>query len=212
MPAPLHSFLREPPKERELLPLPGDMSSLAGLPRGSISEIIGRRSAGRTALAHSILAASTKRGELCALVDWANSFDPATSLRNGVNLEKLLWVRCDRQPDRALKAADLLLHTGGFGVVAFDFCDAAPNILRRIPLSWWYRFRKAIENTPTVLVVIGNQPIAGSCASCIIEMEHRKTRWFGSMQFPLLAGVDLKGSSQKPMRAESVFLRADVAG
>ena len=201
--------------ETELLPLPDRLASFAGLPRGSICEIIGSRSggrsSGRTALVHAILAESIARGEICALVDWANSFDPATACRNGVALEKLLWVQCGHQPDRALKVADLLLHTGGFGVVALDLCDVPPNTLRRIPLSWWHRFRRAIENAPTILLIAGNQPVAGSCAACVIEMKQRQTLWSGSEHVPLFAGIEAQGTSRKPIRAESVLLRASVA-
>ena len=195
----------------QLLPQPVRAPSLAGLPRGRISEIIGPRSSGRTALMHSILAESTARGEACALVDWGNAFDPATALRNGVVLESLLWVRCDRQPNHALKVADLLLHTGGFGVVMLDLTGIALNILRRIPLSWWYRFRRAIENAPTILAIAGNEPVAGSCASCIIEMERRQTVWSGSAAEPLLAGIDLECTLRKTEQAGSIRLRAGTA-
>lgn len=213
----LPSLVQEITSKTELLPLPGKLSSLvAGLPRGCISEIVGqrsgRRSAGCAALVHSILAESIARGEICALVDWANSFDPANALRNGVTLQQLLWVRCDRRMDRALKVADALLHTGGFGVVVLDLYGIAPGTLRQISLSWWYRFRKAIEHSPAILAIAGDQAVSGSCASCVIEIERRRTRWSGSMQFPLFAGIDLQGSLRKPGRAASVFLCANIAG
>jgi len=120
-------------------------------------------------------------------------------------------VQCSRQPDRALKVADLLLHTGGFGVVALDLCDVAVSTLRRIPLSWWYRFRRAVENTPAILLISGNQPVAGSCSTCVIEMKHRRTVWSGSAQVPLLAGVDLEATSRKSLRTNSVLLYVAAA-
>jgi hypothetical protein len=225
MPYSLHSLVQEAVPQPELLPLPGKLSSLlAGLPRGCISEIVGQgsgqpsghgsgqRSAGCAAVLHSILAESIARGEICALVDGANCFDPASALRNGVALQQLLWVRCDRRMDRALKAADALLHTGGFGVVVLDLYGIAPGTLRHIPLSWWYRFRKAIEHSPTILAIAGDQPVSGSCASCIIEIERRRTRWSGSRQFPLLAGIEFEGSLRKPARVASVLLCAGMAG
>jgi hypothetical protein len=188
-------------------------SVIAGLPRGCISEFVGKRSSGRTAVVHAILAESTARGEICALVDCTNSFDPAFAVRNGVTLEQLLWVRCEgRQLDSSLKAIDALLHTGGFGVVVLDFCEVATGALRRIPLSWWYRFRRAIENTSTILLITGNEPIAGSCASRLLEMKHCGTRWSGSAEVPLLAGMTLEGSSRKPLHSESIVLQAGLAG
>ena len=80
---------------------------------------------------------------------------------NGVALERLLWVRCNRKPDYALKAADWILHGGGFGVVILDLCDASPEMLRRIPLPWWYRFRRAVESTHLDSGHRGNPPDRG---------------------------------------------------
>jgi hypothetical protein len=200
-------------RNRELFPLPGELASLvAGLPRGCISEIVGERSSGRTALIHTVLAEASAHGETCALVDYANSFDPANALCNGVSLEQLLWVRCGRRLDHALKAADALLHTGGFGVVVLDLCNVAGNTLRRIPLSWWHRFRRTIENTSTVLLITASEPATGSCASCVIAMEHRGAQWSGSAHQPLLAGIDLEGSSTKPVHTASISLHASLAG
>jgi hypothetical protein len=181
------------------------------LPRGAISEIVGHPSSGRTALLHAILAESLNRGEICAFIDCADSFDPATARNNGVALERLLWVRCGQKPDRALKVADWILHGGGFGVVVLDLCDAPPETLRRIPLPWWYRFRRAVESTPSILAIAGSQSIAGSCVSCVIEMERRGARWSGSAQVPVLDGIDFRAASRKPVRASSP-LHAVLAG
>src|SRR6266852_8919977 len=109
------------------------------LPSGSIVEITGTSSSGRTAMLHSILASATTRGEICAIVDCTNAFDPASAAAAGADLERLLWVQAGGRLDHALKAADLILHGGGFGVVALDLCEIAPNQLLRIPLSYWYR-------------------------------------------------------------------------
>jgi len=187
------------------------LSQTLRLPRGAISEILGRPSSGRTALLHAILAESLNRGEICAFIDCADAFDPATARNNGVALERLLWVRCNRKPDYALKAADWILHGGGFGVVILDLCDASPETLRRIPLPWWYRFRRAVESTTSILAIAGSRPIAGSCASCIIEMERRGTRWSGSAQVPVLDGIDFRAASRKPVRA-SASLQAVLSG
>src|SRR5580704_8459495 len=111
-----------------------------GFPRGRISEIYGPRSSGRTGLVHLVLAASTERGECAALIDTSNSFDICSAAAAGVVLEKLLWVRCGGNAEHAMRAADLLLHAGGFGVVALDLIDASPQALTRIPPTAWFRF------------------------------------------------------------------------
>ena len=93
------------------------------LPRGCLTEIFGPASSGRTTLLHSILAEATAREEVCALVDADDAFDPASATAAGVRLDRLIWVRSSHNAEHALKAADLLIQGGGFGVVAMDLGD-----------------------------------------------------------------------------------------
>src|SRR5262249_35540522 len=87
-----------------------------GLPRGAITEIFGPASSGRTSAMVSILAEATAQGEVCALVDGRDMFDPKSAAAAGLELNRLLWVRC-RKLEQVLKATDLLLQGGGFGRV-----------------------------------------------------------------------------------------------
>ncbi len=73
-----------------------------GLPRGSITEIHGPAGSGRSSLLGSILAEAAARGEICALVDSADCFDPASAAAAGVELSRLLWVRCGGNAEYAL--------------------------------------------------------------------------------------------------------------
>ena len=50
---------------------------------------------------------------------------------------------------------DLLLQSGGFGLVAIDLGDVPDTAARRIPLASWFRFQRAVEPTATVLLVGG---------------------------------------------------------
>ncbi len=97
------------------------------LPKGAISEIFGCVSSGKTLVLQELLASSSARGEFCAVVDSRGAFDPLSASRAGVDLRRLLWVRASQRAghrmDRAFKAADLILHAGGFGVVVLDLCD-----------------------------------------------------------------------------------------
>src|SRR5580765_2570312 len=65
-----------------------------GLPRGCLTEICGPASSGRTTLLLAALAAATRRGEFCAVVDASDALDPQSAAAAGVDLERLLWVRC----------------------------------------------------------------------------------------------------------------------
>ena len=48
--------------------------------------------------------------------------------------------------------------------------DISPRAARRIPLASWFRFRRAIETTSTVMLVVEQQPIAGSCSSLLMRL------------------------------------------
>ncbi len=43
----------------------------------------------------SALAAATRRQEACALVDAGDTFDPASAQLAGIDLQRLLWIRCN---------------------------------------------------------------------------------------------------------------------
>ena len=72
---------------------------------------------------------------------------------------------------------ELLLQGGGFGLVAVDLGDVPPQWARRVPLAFWFRFRRAVENTPTVLVVLGQAPCAKTCASLVLRLEPHAVYW-----------------------------------
>ena len=202
-----------------------------GLPRGCLSEICGPASSGRTSVLLAALAAATRRQEVCALVDTTDALDAVSAAAAGVELERLLWIRCSRASDlgrrtsdlgrqasdlglqtsgakfevrsqnqrsadrgsqsdapgltsdvrgptpevrsleQALRVTDLLLQSGGFGLVAIDLGDVADAAARRIPLASWFRFQRAVEPTSTVLLVVAQAPCAPTCASLLIRLQ-----------------------------------------
>jgi recombination protein RecA len=102
-----------------------------GLPLGGITEVVGQESSGRTALALSFVATMTAAGKVCAWIDVSNALDPESAAAAGVDLARLLWVRCGvpatedtepvqqdfRVPERYLVPPPVTkgLHGGGFG-------------------------------------------------------------------------------------------------
>jgi hypothetical protein len=141
-----------------------------------LTEIYGPPCSGKTSLLISALAARTAASEVCALVDARDAFDPHSAEAAGVKLEQLLWVRC-RNVDQALRSTDLLIQGGGFGLIALDLGDTPPNIVRYVPLQVWFRFRRAVESTPTILVLLEQESNAKTCASLVLELRAQKTRW-----------------------------------
>lgn len=65
-----------------------------GFPLGAITEIVGPECSGRTALALSFLAQITKEAKVCAWIDASNIFHPESAAAVGIDLTRLLWVRC----------------------------------------------------------------------------------------------------------------------
>ena len=222
-----------------------------GLPRGCLTEICGPASSGRTTILLAALAASTHRGEYCAVIDASDALDPNSLAAAGIDLDHLLWVRCgdniqqnsrplqpaappkkmesaremnsvgvpplsrtlrqggdfdfhfqspldyrqnevgfssrsvgispsqksvrytrppEHRLEQVLRATDLLLESGGFGLIILDLADLPPQAARRIPLTTWFRFRRAVEHKPTILLAIEQQPIAGSCSSLLLQL------------------------------------------
>jgi hypothetical protein len=72
--------------------------------------------------------------------------------------------------DQVLRVTDLLLQSNGFGLIALDLGDISTRAARRIPLASWFRFRRAIETTSAVMLVVEQQPIAGSCSSLLMRL------------------------------------------
>jgi len=162
-----------------------------GLPRGGITEIHGTTSSGRTSLLLSALAVATLQEETCALVDTSNTFDLSSAANARVDCDRLLWVRCSGSVERAFKATDLLLQSGGFGLVVLNLADVPAKYTRRIITSWWFRFRRTIENTPTALVVVTPVPCIRSCAMLVLEVKNEGRIWPSTGSF-ILENKDAK--------------------
>jgi recombination protein RecA len=280
-----------------------------GFPHGSLIELYGRSSSGRTGLCLSLLAEATSQQQTCAFVDVSDSLDPMSLAAAGVDLTRLLWVRCrdgkspllrsdslprsglgqtrnakspprprktngqacgwrhprdqvrgietalhsvmrngpqetternmaarcageqverdrelprrgenvrrlvgPREHDRAasrpndrpnvsgskkpwkrleqaLRTTDLLLHSGGWGIVVLDFGNVSWVDVRRIPLSTWFRFQRIVEGTPTILVLLGEEPCAKSCASLALRCRRKSDEWRGAVSPQMRSGM-----------------------
>lgn len=298
-----------------------------GLPRSSLVELCGPSSSGRTGLCFSLLASATRQQQACAYVDVSDSLDPVSVAAAGLDLERLLWVRCggerdsgpsdqalpvsrssrgaakprgisrtaggfrhprdqmrgletsipsvvgngsgagvdvvarcageqverDREKPRrganvrpqrfwqdkiqdvsdlptrervssrgkpwqrlkqGLRATDLLLNSGGWGVVVLDFGSISWVDVRRIPLSTWFRFQRIIEKTPTILVLLGEEPCAKGCASLALQCRRKQDKWRRvaspdhRLGIALLQGFEVEG---EVLRSRWRTERPDVA-
>jgi hypothetical protein len=170
-----------------------DKLTAGGIPRGTLTEICGTESTGRTALVFALLGQATQAGECCAWIDAAGVFDPASAAEAGVELGRVLWVNCGGNAQHALKSTDLLIQAGGFGLVVLDIADTPDAIARRISLASWFRLRHAAERTGAALVAVERQINARSCSALQIEMRRKKPVWIGK----LLHGIAAQAESRK---------------
>ena len=236
-----------------------------GLPIGAMTELVGDVCSGRMSLALSFLSQVTAAEKVCAWIDASNTFNPAAASAAGVDLRRLLWVRCGvseavseletrkfalpsecfapkpvtkglhggghgthprnevkglsaavdrflsdetvkarcaeplskprpipqtfepnlkpssaslRIPGRAraydavqqaLRSADLLIQTGGFSAIIIDLGEIASEVVSRIDLSTWHRYRVAAEQTQASIVLLSQY----ACAKSSSELQLR---------------------------------------
>jgi recA bacterial DNA recombination protein len=148
-----------------------------GFPRGRISEVVGPRGSGRTSVLLGSLARATGSGALAALVDVTDRLDPASARAAGLELGQLLWVRCGGDLRTAIQAADVIVRGGGFDLVAVDLGELPPWRLQRVPAAVFVRLQRAVEGTPTTLVLAGTRRVAGSMATAAVTLSRPRLRW-----------------------------------
>jgi len=167
---------------------PLDARLQGGIPRGHLSEFVGPRSSGRLAVMVSALAAATARGEAVALVDPLDMFDPPSASASGIDFTRMLWIRgstsssaarlslsgeyssLQKSLDAGVKALNLVLQAGGFGLVVLDLAEIAPQIVRRLPFTTWLRLHRVIEGGETACVLLGSEPMARSAGGVTVQL------------------------------------------
>jgi hypothetical protein len=159
-----------------------------GIPRGRVSEILGRQGSGRTTLAAAFAAQATRHGETAAWIDASGALDPASLAEAGVDLARMLWASLAAYTPReidssagwnylrrrgglsreslALKAAEMVLEAGGFGLVIVDFgerpCAIAPAAALRLA--------RAAERGGAAVIAIAPYRMCGTFAALSVAM------------------------------------------
>jgi hypothetical protein len=216
-------------------------ASTGGIPCGCLTGIYGAASSGKTSVLLTTIATATRREEACALIDASDSFDPSSGAAAGIKFHKLLWVRCSEKPasrkarnpnsefmegwasspalklEQVLKTTDLVLQSGGFGLIALDLAGIPDKFVRRIPLASWFRFQRAVEHTKTALLVISEFPCAQTCAALAIKLsavsnqlsgKPTNTRVLESMQ--IQAEVERSRLERKPVQSAATGFRTQT--
>src|SRR2546425_11726912 len=129
--------------------------------RGEIIEIVGRPSSGRTSLFVESLATVTRGGAVAALVDAGDTFDPASAARAGVDLSRLLWVRCGGHRRVGPRAGGLLGGGPRVAPVGVGLRGAPPPL----PPPFPFRLRPPPPPPPTTVVIVAGPRLPGGGAA-----------------------------------------------
>jgi hypothetical protein len=162
-----------------------------GIQRGRISEITGRAGSGKTSIAASFAAFATRRGEVAAWLDASGAFDPESMAAAGVELRRMLWASMTtasriarattnvriaagpraRQQSAIVKAAELVLEAGGFGLVVVDFGEAP----RTLAYASSLRIARAAERSGAAVIAIAPWRMCGTFAALSLVASRAET-------------------------------------
>ncbi|HEV2416997.1 MAG TPA: recombinase RecA [Terriglobia bacterium] len=176
-----------------------------GLPVGAITEMVGPEASGRTAVALSFLRHLTHAGKVCAWVDVSDTLSPESAAATGIDLARVLWVRCGvfkattkpsgdykfSLPEKYLIAASTKkgLHGGG--------CGGHP--------------RNEVKGLPdAVSGLLRPDAIAPRCAEPQRRVQVEREA-FVALQQPSLSRADMRVSPSKPWaRIEQALHATDL--
>jgi hypothetical protein len=181
-----------------------------GIPLRALTEICGGNTAssGKTSVLTSLLAQASK-DRYCALVDAGDAFDPDSGQVAGINFSKLLWVRCGKSKaklrplEQAFKVADILLQSWGFGLIAVDLSSLPESVVRKVPLSSWFRFSRIIERQSAALVFVEQEPHATSCAGLVLKAHTSPVAFTGKLLTNCRVSIEvIRGREKRPVQSE----------
>ena len=175
--------------------------------RGTLVEVAGVT--GKTSLSLSLLSKLTRNGEICGVVDSANSFDPRSAALAKVELGNLLWVKCGANVEHAFMAADYLVQAKGFGAVWLNLNGIPRHQLKQIPRTFWYRYRNRIKETPTLLLVTAAETVSGSASQNAFVFSRERAVWSGSGRFKLLREFHLSIQSRKEFYGKPLLTKVE---
>jgi recombination protein RecA len=116
------------PAERAVERIPFGIDAMdelvhGGAPIGAISELVGPACSGRTTAGLSLVSHFTRAGSVCAWVDVSDALSPEAAAVNGVDLTRLLWVRCGAEP--SAPPTDPSLHRRALTAIEFGSSSIA---------------------------------------------------------------------------------------
>jgi recombination protein RecA len=174
------------PVRRANLPLFGALSSPAitheaaseRIPPGRLVEISGEGASARTTLAAAAVRQAQREGETVAWIQprEGNLYPPDLD-DGGIDLEALVVVRVPTKVGAygLCRAAELLLRSGGFGLVVLDMCEGTPPVHDS---AWQGRLLGLARQHHSGLIVLTHKPahVASLGPLVSLRIESERTR------------------------------------
>lgn len=88
-----------------------------------------------------------------------------------------LWSRLDK----AIRATDQILQSGGFRVVVLDLASVPPEQALCIPSATWFRFRRAAQGSDAIFLLLTQAACARSSALCVLDCSVGAARLSGNV-------------------------------
>jgi hypothetical protein len=185
-----------------------------GFRKGSVGEIVGSASSGRTALALA-LAAQVSREDLVAWIDPLDRFSPQAAFHAGVEFRNFVWLRGMPARERlladAIGAAHALAAASLFDVVVLDFADLPERLLKALPTAWNVRLLRAFESTETACVVLTRSHWGASPRGLSIRLRADRRFFVQTGRGRLLKHVSLAATQNWPFPKTST-VHLEVGG
>jgi hypothetical protein len=141
-----------------------------GIPRGQVTELMGRLTSGMTTLAYCTMACQP---DYAIYIDLDGTFDPEYAVRCGVRLDRFFLARTDTE-GQALDIARDLLTSRGVGLIVMDVGEM------QLDLTRLQRLRSVLSHSGCavlllmVLPAVGEVPTLNSPASIRLLVERVK--------------------------------------
>lgn len=177
------------------------------LKRGGLIEFCGAMSSGKVSVLMNLLSELTNRGEICAVVDVDNSFDPPSAKEFDIKLNNILWAKCGGDLEAAVTVTDYLVQARSCGVIWLNLKHTDRKSINAIPISYWYRFRTKLKDSPTLLIVTAVSETVGSAKTQGFYFENTKTTFTGIDRFKLLKEFQVSCEPRKTADATRTWTR-----
>lgn len=168
-----------------------DALGSGGLPRGSLCELLGPATSGKTTIALKFLAQAQTHGRHVAYVDQSGHFDPDYAYRCGLDLSRL-WIARPADLREGLATVEALARDGSLAAIVLDAADffwddpgAAGQLAAMVG-----RLAAPLARSETILLVLheaeatSTSPLSALAHAAAVRLRTSRERWLRAAGLP----------------------------